>query len=172
MCHDVPVAHDKRDWFRMPIDNKNMSGHSGAPVYFKEKSDDSVSSIYYYLNRIVALSSAFNFGIGNSGRFKRVWMDLLQRLDPRIRYGGPGILGDIVIHGLCRRTNEYGRIACLARKSRFYQRFSTADHTLACAIYGVPSHGVVPRGVKYTLSTQWLACSDTGVGEVLWITET
>ena len=32
MCHDVPVAHDKRDWFRMPIDNKNMSGHSGAPV--------------------------------------------------------------------------------------------------------------------------------------------
>lgn len=32
MCHDVPVAHDKSDWFRMPIDNKNMSGHSGAPV--------------------------------------------------------------------------------------------------------------------------------------------
>ena len=32
MCHDTPLAHDKRDWFRMPIDNKNMSGHTGAPV--------------------------------------------------------------------------------------------------------------------------------------------
>lgn len=158
--------------FRESCGHDYFLGQRVTPVYFKEKSDDSVSSIYYYLNRIVALSSAFNFGIGNSGRFKRVWMDLLQRLDPRIRYGGPATLGDIVIHGLCRRTNRHGRIACLARKSRYFKRFSTADHVLACAIYGVPSHGVVPRGVKYTLSTQWLTCSYTGAGEVLWITET
>lgn len=158
--------------FRESCGHDFYNGIRVTPVYIKEKDCDRISSLYYHLNRVIALASAFNFGIGHSGRFLSVWKDLLHRLPANARYGGPSRLGDLVIHG-CRerRSQTNGRIAVLARKSRYFKRTSTACHALACALYGIPSSGVVPRGMKYSIGTQWLTL-DKYPSEVYWFKET
>lgn len=141
--------------FRESCGNDYFRGISVRPIYIEKKTDEITLCFYYYLNRITALASAYNFGLGHSRCFRSLWIDLIQRLPADKRCGGPSALGDIVIHGW-QEIRRGGRLKTLKRKSRYFKRFSTSCHELACALYGIPSEGVIPRTSKYTVVTQWL----------------
>lgn len=166
--------------FRESCGADYFNGQPVTTIKIKDKEEDHVSTLYYYLNRITALSSAYNFGIGCSGRFRTTWENLLGRLPKELRFGGPAYLGDIVIHGTASvkerskgTSNRYKyRIAVLVKRSRF-TKTTNPDILLACATYGIPARGVIPRGSKYTIGRQWqYACIERYAHTIHWIMDT
>lgn len=106
----------------------------------------------------------------------RTWLRALDNLPKRLRkIRGPEFLGDLVIHdhvsewlgadpATGRRRSMYRATPDHRRFVRTLQPYSRprglshyrADVQLACALYGVPSQGVVPRGEISGYRLKWV----------------
>lgn len=156
--------------FRESCGNDYWRGQRVTPIYFRNRKDYAqIERVYYYANRIIALSSAYNFGYCNSSKFYSSWDSLIKRVPEPYRYGGSSDFGDTVLIGYPERRSKKGRLARLERKSRRFRRLSTPCHALACALYGVPSTGVLTRSKRYTMGTQWTRTFPRVGSEVFWL---
>lgn len=156
--------------FRESCGNDYWRGQRVTPTYFRNRKDYAkIERVYYYANRIISLSSAYNFGYCNSNKFRNAWDSLIQRVPEPYRYGGSSDFGDTVLIGYPERRSRKGKLARLERKSRSFKRFSTPCHALACAIYGIPSSGVKTRSKRYTMGTQWTRTFPRVGSEVFWL---
>lgn len=150
--------------FRESCGGDYYNGFSVRPIYIKEH-NEKIDGNFYLLNRISSIASVLSFNVYRDKRFYAEWGRILSRIPHKYRIFGPEELGDQVIYGNCRGKTKAGirQYKVIVKKSRYFKpRSSQRDLVLASALYGVPSTGVIPRGVKYSVQIRTVACVANG----------
>lgn len=126
-----------------------MAGLPVTPVYFKDAFGERkpIETLYYLLNRIRQMAHNYNFGCGCSDLFRTVWEGVLRRLPPDLRFYGTAEYGDQVLLAPYRGY----RGTYLQRKPKRFKLTGSADHDLACALYGIAPSGVSYRGAPFEI---------------------
>lgn len=169
-------------------------GINVRPVFIKEKPFHEVEKRYTIANRVREIS--YNFGLfGYCDRsFRRCWRRVVESIPLTLRCFGPtsfsraraervsGImtvgqlteytLGDQVIITNRPRTaasqRYHYRVNYLMRVSHNKRSPQGEPLELACALYGVPSAGISPRGSKYHLVKRHLNLAFWSDSELSW----
>ncbi len=145
--------------FRESCGHDFFNGIAVRPVYLRDKRDEHPTiALYYYANRIRKMAYVLNHGFGCDRRLLPIWKAVTSRVPRDFLHWGPPSCGDNVVHSERDPWRGKRRRPVIEKKSRYFNKFSNSDHQLSCALYGVPSKGVIPRGVKYSLKTKWLVC--------------
>lgn len=152
-----------------------LDGQAVRPYYVKEEPNEPQQWIAI-ANGIRRMGIDHGENRGHSNVFIRSWRRALACLPGHIRkLRGPSELGDLVIHD--DFEHWYGAYPSGERRSTFretpdarrfvrgllpYTRPRKLSHyrpevQLACALYGVPSSGVVPRGEVAGYKLKWVA---------------
>ena len=139
-----------------------FDGHFVRPVFLKEPDNNEVVRYVYYLNRIY-LISRFNdpFGVVYDDRFEKIRAQLLKELPRQYHCFGPVSYGDTVITGKGGiSTKKYtSTLKIMVKRSRNNIAIpSNRDHSLVCALYGISSGGLTPRGARYTIVVRRVNC--------------
>lgn len=139
-----------------------FDGHFVRPVYLKEPDNNEIVRYVYFLNRLY-LISRFNDpnGVVYDDRFEKIRASLLRELPKRYHCFGPYSYGDSVVTGRkCYSVKKYtSTLKILVKRSRDFVAIpSNRDHSLVCALYGISSKGLVPRGVRYSVEVRRVKC--------------
>lgn len=155
--------------FRESCGGDYYQGFSVRPIYLR-KYNEKIDGNIYLCNRIRDIASVLCFNVILDKRFKPIWNTVFKRIPDDFKCFGPKVLGDQVLTGTggSRERHSIRRYRVVLKKSRYFKRMTSGHHGLACALYGVPSQGVIPRGAKYRLVVRTIECAvedDT----LLWV---
>lgn len=146
--------------FRESCGGDYYQGFSVRPIYLR-KYNEKIDGNIYLCNRIRDIASILCFDLILDKRFKPIWNIVFKRIPEQFKCFGPKVLGDQVLTGSggSSTRNSIRKYRVVLKKSRYFKRMTSGHHGLACALYGVPSHGVVPRGAKYRLIVRTIECT-------------
>lgn len=120
-----------------------------TPTYFRgyDERIHQIENTYIFLNRIRKMAHRNNNYCGCDSLYRAIWQDLYKGLPKQFQLFGTETYGDTVI--LAGYRGYRGKH--LARKSKRIKPKPLKDLVLSCALYGVPSEGVSPRGAFFKL---------------------
>lgn len=146
--------------FRESCGGDYYQGFSVRPIYLR-KYNEKIDGNIYLCNRIRDIAGVLCFNVILDKRFKTIWNTVFKRIPTDFRCFGPKVLGDQVLTGQDggRTINSIRKYRVVLKKSRYFKRMISGHHGLACALYGVPSHGIVPRGAKFRLIVRTIECA-------------
>ncbi len=183
--------------FRESCGNDFFGGVEVRPVFLKELPRNETEAAYTIANRIREIAYRFGHNGFCDGRFKFIWDNIVGTIPYHLRCFGPASfsrsrstyrdmwvpfgqlefssLGDQVIASnyekkfRCRKGWSF-RVSYLARitRNRVLPR-PEAGLELACALYGVSSKGVSPRGCRYTVVRRHTISSNWDTKEIAWL---
>lgn len=138
------------------------NGHFVRPVYLKEPDNNEIVRYVYFLNRIYLISRFNNpSGYVYDDRFEKIRASLLRELPKQYHCFGPYSYGDSVITGRngCSTSKFTSTMKILVKRSRDFVAIpSNRDHSLVCALYGISSSGLTPRGARYSIVVRRVKC--------------
>lgn len=161
--------------FRESCGTDYLKGLSVRPIYIKELPADEKLTVVYMANRVREIAHIINFCYGCDIRFLPIWQAITRRLQPSFRLIGPPFYGDLVIAGsVSEWTHVRFSFSCMQVKvfrlnhKRRKRLPGDADKKLTCALYGVPSSGVVPRGAKADVVARYAPCFYNEGSHLTW----
>ena len=145
------------------------------PIYLKELPNEDVAACYAFANRIRLLSATAVFNVGSDLRFRSIWREVISAIPTHLRLYGPSFYGDDVIIADTSEIPFSSQGGCLrikrrVRKSEVFIKPREPDHVLACALYGVASRGVSPRGSRHTYKIRYAPYFYGEAEDLRWVT--
>ncbi|UUW21284.1 MAG: RNA replicase beta chain [Sanya fiers-like virus 15] len=162
--------------FRESCGQDFFNGVNVRPVYLKEKKYETVQQLYGLANRVRRIANYSLGGYGCDSVYLPIWKDIVRRIPAALRTYGHSHWGDSVLlsERWCMVRGKQKVLTHCTRRTRpdghAYSSTRQGDLILACALKGIPSCGVIPRGYDGKPRMQWLRSCSLGYEHgIQWI---
>lgn len=143
--------------FKESCGHDYLNGNRVRPIFLKELPDNEILQLVAFANRIRQISHAIGCYQFCDSRFRSIWRRIVQRLPSNLRLFGPQSLGDeVLISSFYEGKSNRKTVGCITRVRTYGKKplrrvlaKGEPSYVLCVALYGVSSHGVVPRGADY-----------------------